>query len=492
MSTVNISWGESENGTPIHINKAVNGLACNVICMGCRGKLIANQGGKKDWYFSHYPGSTCSGESIIHSIVKHFLYTEKRPFVLPALKITATQVDIAGYVHERSVKLFDNAIILENVEKEVSVAVDLRPDCRAQILETGEVLWIEVFYANKKNEEDLIKIQRHNINCIELDVSSLTLTSSYEEFIEAIFEKSKRHWLHHSVIAYELEHLQQELEPEVALHNQRYKSELDARQKYLSALSETVTSFLQWPSLSAGSPTNEIVKTPRLKAFSNEWTELSNYWKTEALTLEKDIECDVLLGIAKQRVCEPPSLQLYKPTLLIEAHPMQDLENPCGYFLSWHNIDHWKQALEGKIQQKLAYKVRDEVTWRQRFVGLNALDQKKAALQLAGLEDAPGMSVGSFSKGWNCYAVTWKCLVIYHHMIVERYPVQLKVSELASDPLLQRVLRFARDEEASRSREIELYLWLRRLYEDGLLIDQGRQRFTLSQAPCDRARFVRQ
>lgn len=495
MASVSISWGLLNDGRPIHINSALRGAECKARCPGCCMPLIARQGLKKEWHFAHHPGATCSGESVVHALVKYFLRTVPEPFFLPPLETRVELQDLGGARYERSKQHYGGPYRLADVQEEKAVAADLRPDCRATVVETDEVLWIEVFFKSKKDEADLQKIQGHNISCIELDVSQLTFNSSYEEFIEAIFHRAPRTWLHHADLVAWQEHLRRELEVEIGAANQRLRQELEDARSYLSAIADNVASFFTWPDLSAGTGAAKLVKTPRLKAISPEWVPLGDAWRTNGVTQEKGIECHALLTLAqtesKNPILTPDAGSLGKPTLLIEFRPWHSLEGPSTYRLSWHNIARWQQALVDKLLENTADRTKWEIAWRQRFRSLNAIEQQAAALELVGLKDDPTLRVGPFNIGWNCYRVTWRCLVINHHMLLDHYPSTLLVSGIAADRTLARVLGFKDEEWAKRAREIELYHWLKALHDDGLLLDQGRQRFRLNAPPQDLARLLR-
>lgn len=495
MSSVSISWGLLEDESPIYIKDAQRGADCNARCPGCKAPLIARQGLRKEWHFAHHPGSTCSGESVVHALVKYFLRTVPEPFYLPSMEVKAELQDCIGERHTRSTWHYDRHYSLVNAEEEQSVAADLRPDCRATVKETGETLWIEVFFKNKKDDSDIKKMQDHNISCIEIDVSNLTFNSPQEEFIRAIFKRAPRQWLHHSEQANLKDRLLQELGSVVEAANQTYQEELLASRDHLSAIAEHVAKFFYWPVLSAGAGAGQIAKVPRVGSINPEWVQVESAWMTTGFTEEKAIECQVLLSLAPRGSPIPnlpiPADGLSKPTLLIELHALQHVKLPTSYRISWHHVARWQQAIENKVLKNLADRPKREIVWQQRFVALNAIDQQSAALQLIGIEESPELRTGSFSKAWNCYPVTWKCLVLNHHMLVGHYPTPLVVEGIAADRLITRILRLSGSPEALRSREIELYIWLKALNKDGLLVDNGRQVFTLRNAPRDIARFLR-
>lgn len=494
MASVSISWGLLEDDSPIHISGAERGADCNARCPGCRYPLIARKGLHKEWHFAHHPGSTCSGESVVHALVKHFLRTVPNPIFLPPLEAKVELQDLGGARYERSEQHYGGPYRLDEVKEEKEVAADLRPDCRATIVETDETLWIEVFFKNQKDEADLLKIQGHNISCIELDVSQLTFNSSYEEFIEAIFHRAPRKWLHHADLMAWQERLRRELELKIEPENQRFRKQLEDGCAYLSAIAANVAPFFTWPELSAGTGAAKLVKVPRLKAISPEWVKFGDAWQTKGVTQEKGIECHVVLRLAQtedENVILPPQAGgLVKPSLLIEVRPWHSLEDPSTYRLSWHYISRWQQALVDKLLENTADRTKWEIAWRQRFRTLDAIEQQVAALELVGLDDDPTLRTGPFNIGWNCHRVTWRCLVINHHMLLDHYPSSLLVSGIAADRTLARVLGLSDEPWAKGARVSELYDWFRALHDDGLILE-GRQSFTLQKPPEDIARFLR-
>ena len=54
-SKVKMALALSIDGMPIHIDNAVNGKACNATCISCGCPVIAKNGGRVAYHYSHDP-----------------------------------------------------------------------------------------------------------------------------------------------------------------------------------------------------------------------------------------------------------------------------------------------------------------------------------------------------------------------------------------------------------------------------------------------------
>lgn len=490
MPTVRMAWGLSAERLPIHIRDAENGRECNATCIECGGPLVANQGGVKKWYFSHYAGTTCSGESIIHFLAKHFIATISRPFSLPSINVNASLMDMTGHLHERVGRMYGTQVSLIGVEQEVSAAQDLRPDCRAVIDGIDETIWIEIFYSNQKNEVDQEKIRRYDLNCLEVDVSGLMVNSTFDEIIEAVFDKAPRRWLHHSAVVIQQDVLGRELETHVEVVNQGVLESLSLRRyRVVNGPSD----FFRWPDISEKCGAVVCRETPTLKSISSEWQAGEGYWRTSGETEKNKVTCDVVFCLALNEAVNRPPFdfsQLERPTLLIEARLRYGIDNPHAYFLSWHNIGRWEEVLVSRAKEQSINMAMVAVAEQQRFLRLPPFPKVAAALSLVGLSEKDGLKVGALSAAWSCYPLAWKCLILKHFMLVDEIPVTLKVDILASHSKLRGFLGFPMDEGFQKKRAIELYFWLANLEKEGYLVHEGRQRYRLPAKPKDLKRIL--
>ncbi|EJL6320115.1 hypothetical protein CGT94_10345 [Vibrio metoecus] len=140
----------------VSIDAVESGLQDNVVCACCGGKLIANKGQKKAWYFSHYFDEACvlAYETQLHLTAKeYFARVGKIPMPLEAgwvspdvcaeLKISAVQTEV--YMDGR------------------------RPDL---VVEVGsEQYWIEIANKHKCDASKVWDCRTHDKNVIEIDVS---------------------------------------------------------------------------------------------------------------------------------------------------------------------------------------------------------------------------------------------------------------------------------------------------------------------------------
>ena len=64
----------SSNGNFVHIDKVVNGLACDCFCPSCKERLVAkNRGTKRIHHFAHASGVGCDEayETMLHQLAKY-------------------------------------------------------------------------------------------------------------------------------------------------------------------------------------------------------------------------------------------------------------------------------------------------------------------------------------------------------------------------------------------------------------------------------------
>lgn len=94
-SSLLVPFGRTAAGEIVTPAQVPRGLACGCTCPGCQGALVANQGERKAWHFSHQANSDCKTgyESAIHAATKQLLMREKR-IMLPSLTVRAYPHDL--------------------------------------------------------------------------------------------------------------------------------------------------------------------------------------------------------------------------------------------------------------------------------------------------------------------------------------------------------------------------------------------------------------
>lgn len=132
----------------IHIDSALNGLACNCVCQECGGILEAIQGKKRQKHFRHHIGDiNCKGgiESALHKLAKQILI-ENKSIVLP-----------------RYGKIFYHSAIAEKLFKNII------PDVSA-ILSDNQQIFIEVFHTHKSTDYKNNFFKNGQYKSVEIDM----------------------------------------------------------------------------------------------------------------------------------------------------------------------------------------------------------------------------------------------------------------------------------------------------------------------------------
>ena len=67
----NTGWG-SRNGKAVRVSEVSRGLACECVCPGCGGQLVAKKGMQRAHHFAHANTVDCDGlgESALHLCVQ--------------------------------------------------------------------------------------------------------------------------------------------------------------------------------------------------------------------------------------------------------------------------------------------------------------------------------------------------------------------------------------------------------------------------------------
>ena len=69
-----LTYAFSSNGNFVHIDKVINGLACDCFCPSCKERLVAkNEGTKRIHHFAHASGVDCDEayETMLHQLAKY-------------------------------------------------------------------------------------------------------------------------------------------------------------------------------------------------------------------------------------------------------------------------------------------------------------------------------------------------------------------------------------------------------------------------------------
>lgn len=179
-------------------------------------------------------------ESLLHLKAKEILEKERRIF-LPDLCVRAEGFLPNGRVIQERSMLGGQVVRLDSVALEKTMG-QIRPDVCANTIEDGpwpaQPLLIEITVSNTISRERLERIQAKNIATLEIDISRMGGTVTFEEFRRLIVDEcAGKRWLHHPWMAEEQSRLDQvvqaQVDAAVILEQQRIAEE-EAKQVLLS------------------------------------------------------------------------------------------------------------------------------------------------------------------------------------------------------------------------------------------------------------------
>nr|WP_321237222.1 competence protein CoiA family protein [uncultured Psychroserpens sp.] len=158
---------EKTNGIVKHISEVKNGLKCDCVCLECSFELIAaNKGKKQTPHFRHQGNSNCNGspETGMHLLAKKII--EESDY----LNISWTN------------KFYYSCYI---TEKKLH---DIIPDIQVKN-GLNEIWVIEIAVTHKVDDLKLQKIKALNLNCLEIDLSSINKFISKEDLKKIIIDE---------------------------------------------------------------------------------------------------------------------------------------------------------------------------------------------------------------------------------------------------------------------------------------------------------------
>lgn len=213
---------QKETEDLVSIDDVTNGLSCNCICPSCKENLIANQGGLKQWYFSHKSKIECeyAGQTVAHLIAKdiikkHGVYIPSHPLMTDEL------LAITG-----KIVVFDKVLF----EKKFH---DFIPDIIG--IKDGVQFVIEVAVTHFCDDEKLLKIENSCVNAIEIDLSHLKNTIDKDNIREFILDSTRPdyfNWLNFNKCPVK-ETLQKakQIKQEIVFYNELLKSVCNSIEK---------------------------------------------------------------------------------------------------------------------------------------------------------------------------------------------------------------------------------------------------------------------
>lgn len=153
-NNIKLPCGINKDGEVVYIENAVNGLACDCICPGCRQPLVAKNNGKiKEHHFAHISKDfDCEHgyQSAIHYMAKDVFLKLNELIFIKNEKIERYPIDDVQ-IEQR----------LDNVIPDILVTSD------------GKQFIVEIYVTHAVDDEKKAKIKSMMISAVEIDISHL-------------------------------------------------------------------------------------------------------------------------------------------------------------------------------------------------------------------------------------------------------------------------------------------------------------------------------
>lgn len=149
-----LTYALDREGKLVHIESVPNGLDCGCVCPYCHTELIAKNNGQfRAKHFAH-KGDVCAAyyETALHLLAKKIIKEEKTVMLPPYKSLKAERI------HFKEMEIEER--------KDTS---SLQPDC-VGITDEGIRIHIEIFVTHKVDERKKEKIEKNDINCVEIHI----------------------------------------------------------------------------------------------------------------------------------------------------------------------------------------------------------------------------------------------------------------------------------------------------------------------------------
>lgn len=159
FDNVSLWFGKDEENNIVTISEVDKSNNKQYYCPICGSEIIARQGEINSWCFAHIDKSLCTMESMVHFWFKNKLIVEGTKFIINSDK--AREYVCKDILVEETYDVGDKKY---------------RPDITV-ITESGETIYFEIKYSNKKKLEDYINIW-NSLGNIVVEVDSKSMMAS--------------------------------------------------------------------------------------------------------------------------------------------------------------------------------------------------------------------------------------------------------------------------------------------------------------------------
>jgi hypothetical protein len=186
-----------DSGRMVGINQVARGLGCECVCPACRRPLIARQGSKRTWHFSHAPGELAcrqGAETGLHRMAKQII-AQWNVVELPALAVHAECETDSGERLRAQEMLPRERFEVQAAELEAGLG-SLRPDVLLEDLR-GRRLAVEVRVTHAVDEAKQSRVACLDLAMIEYDLSLLSRDGLDEPRLVTELAAMTPQWVHH-------------------------------------------------------------------------------------------------------------------------------------------------------------------------------------------------------------------------------------------------------------------------------------------------------
>jgi Competence protein CoiA-like family/Protein of unknown function (DUF2384) len=180
-----LPFGETADGRLLSVVDVPRGLACSVFCPECRQRLIARKGNVNVHHFAHESDATCAGgfETAVHKAAKQII-ADRRAVTIPAGIVATLRRTRTAF--PAKLARFDR-VELEPWRE------GIRPDIVGHSRDRS--LAIEILVTHVCTAEKLAFIEQRQISTIEIDLSGVDRSISYEALKILVLASASRKWL---------------------------------------------------------------------------------------------------------------------------------------------------------------------------------------------------------------------------------------------------------------------------------------------------------